>query len=67
MLYLQLFERMSIIALAAYVFSQTIMFKRLLTKKITNIEKLMLISFFSVLSILGTYLGVKVQGEQLLI
>lgn len=62
MLYLQLFERMSIIALAAYVFSQTIMFKRLLTKKITNIEKLMLISFFSVLSILGTYLGVKVQG-----
>lgn len=62
MLYLQLFERMSIIALAAYVFSQTIMFKKLFTRKIMSIEKVMLVAFFSILSIMGTYLGVKVQG-----
>lgn len=62
MLYLQLFEKMSIVALAAYVFSQTIMFKRFFTRKLYIDDYLILIMFFSILSILGTYLGIKVQG-----
>lgn len=62
MLYLQLFEKMSIVALAAYVFSQTILFKRFFTRKLYIDDYLILIMFFSVLSILGTYLGIKVQG-----
>ncbi|GFR34302.1 LytS/YhcK type 5TM receptor domain-containing protein [Thermobrachium celere] len=62
MLYLQLLERMSIIGLAAYIFSRSIFFKRMFTKKFTNEDKLILVVFFSFLSILGTYLGIKVQG-----
>lgn len=62
MLYLQLFEKMSIVALAAYVFSQTILFKRFFTRKLYLDDYMLLIMFFSILSILGTYLGIKVQG-----
>lgn len=63
-MYLQLLERMSVIALAAYIFSQTYIFKRFFTKNISIEDNLIFISFFSILSIIGTYLGVKVQGEQ---
>lgn len=60
MLYVQLLERMSVIALAAYVFSRTNMFKNLIKDELNLTDKFIMIIFFSVLSILGNYLGIDV-------
>lgn len=60
MIYIQLIEGMSVIALFAYLYTRFEFSKNLL--KNDNIKyKLNLIVFFSLLAILGTYLGVDVK------
>lgn len=60
MIYIQLLESMSTIALSAYIFS-----KYCISKKAFSIDKvfnkIVLIVFFSLLSILGTYTGVSID------
>lgn len=64
MLFLGLLERMAVIALAAYVFSQMNMFKRLIKYEVSIMDKLVMVAFFSILSIIGTYIGISVEpGE----
>lgn len=62
MLFLTLFERMSIVALVAYMFTHTPLFKKIYKRQFNYIDKLILITFFSAFSILGTYLGIKMEG-----
>lgn len=61
MLFVNLLERMSVIALAAYIFSQSVLFKRIIRYEIKAFDKLIMIIFFSLLSILGTYMGINVE------
>ena len=60
MLYVQLLERMSVIALAAYLFSRTNMFRNLIKDELNFTDKFIMVIFFSILSILGNYLGIDV-------
>lgn len=60
MLYIQLLEKMSLIALAAYSFSRTRMFRNLIKDKLDLTDKVIMIVFFSTLSLLGNYLGIDV-------
>ena len=61
MLYLQLMEGMSLVALTAYIFSHSNTFKNLIKDSINLKDKIIMIMFFSILSILGTYIGVDIQ------
>jgi two-component system LytT family sensor kinase len=61
LLFVNLLERMSVIALAAYIFSQSVLFKRIIRYEIKAFDKLIMIIFFSLLSILGTYMGINVE------
>ena len=61
MLYLQLFEGMALVALTAYIFSHSRTFKNLIKNNISFKDKIIMIIFFRVLSILGTYIGVDIQ------
>ena len=61
MLFVSLLERMSVIALAAYIFSQSVLFKRILKYEVKVFDKLIMVVFFSLLSILGTYMGINVE------
>ncbi len=57
-----LIQRIAIIAVLAYVFSQTKAF-RLMFKTQTNYrEKIVLVLFFAATSIAGTYLGIPIEG-----
>ncbi|GLC30595.1 LytS/YhcK type 5TM receptor domain-containing protein [Clostridium omnivorum] len=60
MLLLQLFEKMSLIALAAFIFSQTRMFNNLIKDKVELRDKFIMILFFSAVAIIGTYMGIDV-------
>lgn len=61
MIYIQLLESMSLIALAAYVYGQTSISKRFFYKdEKTFFNKLRITFFFSLLSIIGTYTGVNI-------
>ncbi|WP_027625227.1 LytS/YhcK type 5TM receptor domain-containing protein [Clostridium lundense] len=61
MIYIQLLESMSLIALSAYVYGQTSIYKRFFYKNATTFfNKLRIIFFFSLLSIIGTYTGVNI-------
>lgn len=59
----ELLKQMSIIAVAAYIFSQTKIFNNLLKEETTISDRLIMISFFSILSIVGTYMGVRVEPK----
>lgn len=61
MIYIQLLESMSLIGIAAYLYSQTRTFGDLIKEKLNLKNKIIMILFFSTLSILGTYTGVNVQ------
>jgi two-component system LytT family sensor kinase len=61
MLLFQLLERMALIALAAYIFSQTRIFKNVAKDELEFEDKLMMVVFFSIISIFGTYMGVEVN------
>lgn len=65
MLFLQLMEKMSLIALAAYIYSHSLTFKNLIKDSIGFKDKVIMIIFFSVLSILGTYIGVDIEPHAL--
>jgi two-component system sensor histidine kinase LytS len=57
-----LLERIAIIAVIAYVFSQTQAFRSLFNDNTTIKEKAVLVFFFSSVSIAGTYLGIPIEG-----
>lgn len=61
MLYIQLLERMALIALAAYIYNQSHIFKNLIKDKLEVSDKIIMIVFFSLLSIVGTYTGVSLE------
>lgn len=53
---------MSVIAVSAYIFSQTKTFKNLLNRRMHHYERFIVITFFTALSILGTYMNIDVNG-----
>lgn len=57
-----LFQRIAIIAVVAYVFSQTQAFRSLFKTETTFREKIVLIFVFSTVSIAGTYFGIPIEG-----
>lgn len=60
MIYVQLIEGMAVIALAAYIYTRFQLYINFI--KTNSISyKINLIIFFSILAILGTYLGVNVK------
>ena len=61
MIYIQLLERMALIALAAYIYNQSHIFKNLIKDELTLGDKVSMIIFFSVLAIVGTYTGVNLE------
>lgn len=61
MIYMQLLGSMSTIALSAYIFNQHYISKKLFCLD-KGFNKLSLIIFFSLLSILGTYTGVSIDS-----
>ncbi len=65
MLYIELLQRMSLIALSAYLFTRTKTFKNLIQCNINKKDKLLMIVFFSFLSMIGNYLGIAVVDNAL--
>lgn len=63
MIYAYLIENMAVIALAAYIYSQCSIFGNFIKKNQSIKDKITMIIFFSMLAILGTYMGVKVKNE----
>ncbi|KAJ50563.1 two-component system LytT family sensor kinase [Clostridium tetanomorphum] len=64
MIYIQLLESMSLIALAAYIYGQITISKRFFAKnKDPFSNELTIILFFTVLSIIGTYTGINVDPK----
>lgn len=61
MIYVQLLERMALIALAAYIYNQSHIFKNLIKDELNLTDKAGMIVFFSLLSIIGTYTGVSLE------
>lgn len=61
MIYAYLIENMAVIALAAYIYSQCSIFGNFIKRNQSIKDKLTMIIFFSMLAILGTYMGVKVE------
>ncbi len=61
MIYVQLLERMALIALAAYIYNQSHIFKNLIKDELKVTDKIIMIIFFSSLSIIGTYTGVNLE------
>lgn len=61
MLYVQLLERMALIALAAYIYNQSHIFKNLIKDELGITDKLGMIVFFSIVAIIGTYTGVSLE------
>ncbi len=61
MIYVQLLERMALIALAAYIYNQSHIFKNLIKDELKITDKIIMVIFFSVLAIIGTYTGVDLE------
>jgi Putative regulator of cell autolysis len=61
LLYVQLLERMALIALAAYIYNQSHIFKNLIKDELKITDKIGMIIFFSIVSIIGTYTGVNLE------
>ncbi|MHB1687496.1 MAG: LytS/YhcK type 5TM receptor domain-containing protein [Ignavibacteriaceae bacterium] len=59
---INLLKEIAVFLVIAYLFSKTPVFKLLLTKDFSYRDFLTLYIFFSVMSIVGTYLGVPVNG-----
>lgn len=53
---------MSVIALSAYIFSHTRTFNKMLQRDIQRRDRLLIILFFSGISILGTFMNIRVNG-----
>lgn len=60
MIYIQLLQSMSLIALSAYIFNQIVFYKKSFSNNSIS-YKLILIIFFTIVSILGTYTGVEIN------
>ncbi|NPV70585.1 MAG: sensor histidine kinase [Firmicutes bacterium] len=60
-LFLALVQEMSVIAVLAFITGRTGPFKNAIERRLTNRDRLVLIVFFGLLSIAGTYTGVRVQ------
>lgn len=60
-LLLPLTERMVIIWFAAYVFSQSSLFWNIIKDSVSKRDRMVVILFFSLLSIAGTYLGIPIE------
>lgn len=54
MIYVRLLQDMAVIALAAYLYNQLNLFKSFIKKEQTFRDKIIMVIFFSVLSIIGT-------------
>ncbi|WP_053243585.1 LytS/YhcK type 5TM receptor domain-containing protein [Clostridium sp. DMHC 10] len=65
MIYIRLLQNMAVIALAAYLYNQLNLFKNFVKKKQNLKDKVIMIVFFSTLSILGTYMGINVERDAL--
>lgn len=61
MIYVQLLERMALIALAAYIYNQSHIFKNLIKDELRFVDKVGLVVFFSLISIIGTYTGINLE------
>lgn len=61
MIYIQLLEKMALIALAAYIYNQSHIFKNLIKDELRLSDKVGMVIFFSLLSIIGTYTGVNIE------
>lgn len=61
MIYIQLLERMALVALAAYIYNQSHIFKNLIKDEVKLGDKIGMVLFFSALSIMGTYTGVNLE------
>ncbi len=61
-LVITLTERMAVIAVVAYIFTRTRLFRSLLQGSMSLRQRLYLALFFGLLSISGTYLGVPING-----
>jgi len=61
-LFIKLLEAIGIIGLGAYFFTQSTIFKNLFARKFSLKDKLLMILFFSIISIVGTYLGIPIKG-----
>jgi two-component system LytT family sensor kinase len=60
-IYIQLVESMALIALSAYLYNQLHVLKNLIKDELRFVDKIILIVFFSVLGIIGSYTGVNVE------
>lgn len=58
MLLIQMLEQMSTIAVAAFILSQSGILKNIIKDKLNNLNKISIIIFFSIISIIGTYTGI---------
>lgn len=65
MIYIRLLQNMAVIALAAYLYNQLNLFKSFIKKEQTFRDKIIMVIFFSALSIIGTYMGISVGGDAL--
>ncbi|SMC99186.1 sensor histidine kinase [Sporomusa malonica] len=60
-LLLEMIERMSVAATLAFVLSQTSVFRRLINRRNTNRDAILLTIFFGLVGIMGTYAGIPVN------
>lgn len=58
MLLIKLLEQMSTIAVAAFILSQSGIFKNIMKDNLNKLNKITIIVFFSIVSIVGTYTGI---------
>lgn len=65
MIYVRLLQNMAVTALAAYLYNQLNLFKSFIKKEQTFRDKIIMVIFFSALSIIGTYMGISVGGDAL--
>lgn len=61
-LFISLLSQMAIIGITAYIFAQTKMFKKLVIKQVNFKDKLLLVLFFGILSSMGTFMGIPING-----
>ncbi|HHV79940.1 MAG TPA: sensor histidine kinase [Firmicutes bacterium] len=61
-LFVMLIQEMSVIAVLAFLMGRTVAFKNALNRQLTFKDKTVLVLFFGILSIVGTYTGIPVHG-----
>jgi LytS/YehU family sensor histidine kinase len=55
-------KSMAVVAVSAYIFSQTKAFRSIMFQRISNKDEIMMIILFSGMSVLGTYMSIPVEG-----